>query len=907
MKTSLKCILILLFFLSSSTGLGYEVLWSRWLITIFGSSSWAISTILTSFMLGLALGSYIASKLKKISSYNQFMLYGFAEASIGIYSFFFPLLINLINYLQGHYAFPWISHYFFYNLLRFFLSLSILLIPTTLMGATLPFLVGYISNRAENDKKWSGFLYGVNTLGAFIGTFLSGFFLIPSLGLIRTNLLFVVINLLVAFVSLLYIKLIEKNLKIVPEYQILSSPQNNNIVYSKFYKVILLIFFFNGLFNLGYEVLWTRSLNLIIGTTTYAFTIMLSIFLSGIAIGSLSISKLLDKIKNKLLLFIIFQFLITLCVMISPFLINQSPYLYLIILHNLGMSWISSIIIKIILCIILIFPLTFLMGAVFPLGFDLAYTNREKLRAEVGSLYSINTAGGIIGSFLAGFFFIPIAGIELSLKLTSLLHLIIVIVLLLSNKFSKEPILQYKKAFSVSLLIIIFLSILGNWDKRITASGVYFQPELFISPKGEIHLKDKMNKVSILFHSEGVSATVDVLKSPGGYQALTIDGKPVATSNFYDKRVQLMLGILPLLLHPNPENILIIGLGTGMTSGTSSIDKNSKDIKIIEINKEVVKASYQFRNWNLDVLRKKNVSLLIEDALHFIKYSDNKYDIITSDPIHPFVAGSGNLYSIEHYSISYEKLKENGIFCQWVPLYQLNAIDIKTILKTFYTAFPNATFWVTGTNFILCGSKGTLKLSINKLYEKASDRNYRKILNALGFWIPEELFMAYAGELSDLKNYFKDAPINSINYPFLEFSCPKAIFNKTVASNLKDILASIYYNIPSFIAFDNSDAVARFNYLIPCIEIIKEAFIAEQSGNIALASKILRQAYNQCPYSGYVRHFAAHIILTGIDEIQEKDLQKAYNFLLIAKKLDPFNAEIDKKLAKIESVMRGKQ
>mgnify|MGYP005839578215 CR=1 FL=1 len=900
MRKYLPLLLTILFFASGFTGLGYEVLWGRWLHSIFGASAWAVSTILAAFMAGLALGSYLGGHLRTTSKLNPFLIYGLLELGIGIYAILLPHILNFSEFIIGKYAFNLIIHYTLYNVIRFILCLLIILIPTTFMGATLPLLTEYISRKASEPIKWSGYLYGVNTLGAFIGCFSSGFFLIPNLSLAITNYVFITINLIVGLTATTFTLFYEKKNELIELSTSHSTKlEDKNAKKDIIYICIIFIFLINGIFNINYEVLWTKALNLIIGTTTYAFTVMLSIFLSGIAIGSIIISKQIDKIKNKWGAIFFIQFLISFWVIASPILINKMPFIYLKMLILFGKTWLSSLIIKIFLCSILMFPLTLLMGAIFPLGFHIAFKDRETLKEKVADLYCINTAGGIVGSFLAGFILIPLIGIELSLKTTALMHIItIAIALILASV--RHKVLAFKKTYiSVGAIIMIIIALVAHWDIKILASGVYFQPENFIDEKGKISLKEKMNLVHIPFHYEGVAGIVDVLETPAEYRALAINAKPVATSNFYDYRVQRLLGILPLLLHPNPENILVIGLGTGMTSGTGAIDPKSKEILIIEINKGVIKASNLFTLWNLNVLKQANVKSMIEDAMHYIKFTTKKYDIITSDPIHPFVAGSGNLYSSEHYNESIKKLKEGGIFCQWVPLYQLNEIDVKTILKTFHNSFSNGVIWATGTDFILCGAKDHYKTKLEDFYQKATSAYYKSILDLLGFWKPEEIAMAYVGRLEDLKSYFADAHINTLNEPFLEFSTPKAIFEKTIGLNLKKIYSQLDYSIPTFISTE-SHWIKKINYLRNCTVLLQQGFIVEQMEDYGDAIRIGKAAYDLCPNTGYVRHFAAHTITIGIDDIIQTNPVKAYNMLRLANELDPYNYEVQQKLELFE-------
>ena len=272
-----------------------------------------------------------------------------------------------------------------------------------------------------------------------------------------------------------------------------------------------------------------------------------------------------------------------------------------------------------------------------------------------------------------------------------------------------------------------------------------------------------MSQASLRYHAEGASATVDVLEAPGGFRALAINGKSVATSNYYDYRVQRLLGVLPLLLHPEPKRVLVIGLGTGMTSGTGSIDPATESLEIVEITGEVVGATDHFRKWNLGVLDKPITRVIVEDATHYLRFVDSRYDVITSDPIHPFVVGAGDLYSTDNYRVARSKLAPGGVFCQWVPLYQLDDPDIDSILRTFDQVWQGATVWLTGKDFILCGARDGYANDFEAFRARAGSEAYEAILRLLGFWAPEEVLSAYVGRLSSYRDQLKDQPLSAVN------------------------------------------------------------------------------------------------------------------------------------------------
>jgi spermidine synthase len=365
--------------------------------------------------------------------------------------------------------------------------------------------------------------------------------------------------------------------------------------------------------------------------------------------------------------------------------------------------------------------------------------------------------------------------------------------------------------------------------------------------------------------------------------------------------VQRLLGVLPLLLHPEPRRILVIGLGTGMTSGTGSIDPATETLEIIEITEEVVGASEHFREWNLDVVHNPIARVVVEDATHYLRFVDKRYDVITSDPIHPFVSGAGDLYSVDGYEVARSKLDSGGVFCQWVPLYQLDRPDIDSILRTFDEVWDNATVWVTGKDFILCGARESYLTDFASITKRFDQEKYLEILRRLGFWSPEEIFSAYIGELSELRHQFADATINTVERPFLEFSAPRSIFLTTDAENLARILDSAPAETPGFLTDGSADLFGVLTARRQCTELVWAGYVADRRGDLGNATRLSRQAYDRCPQLGYVRHFAAHTIQAYSGSIRSTDPAQALGLLHRARELDPYTPEIATAIAELES------
>jgi len=669
------------------------------------------------------------------------------------------------------------------------------------------------------------------------------------------------------------------------------------------YQLVLALFLANGVFNLAHEVLWARALALIIGTTTYALSLMLAVFLAGIAGGSLWMTSRLGKLRDPLGTLLWIQAGMALWVLASPLLVNALPYIFLRGLWALGIGWASSLALKCLLSALLLLPLTLGMGAVFPLGIQLAFRRPEGLAREVGDLYGVNTAGGILGAFIAGFVLLPVVGVERGLAVTALGHLAMVLLVALAVRQGRQRLRRNRWRWSAVVVIALLLPSVTGWNPLILASGVYFQPRIFYDPDGGVHLTEVMKQADLRYHAEGASATVDVLEAPGGFRALAINGKSVATSNYYDYRVQRLLGVLPLLLHPDPRRILVIGLGTGMTSGTGSIDPRTESLEIVEITQEVVGASEAFREWNLDVVHNPITRVVVEDATHYLRFVDRSYDVITSDPIHPFVSGAGDLYSVDSYETAKSKLATGGVFCQWVPLYQLATPDIDSILRTFDEVWDNATVWVTGKDFILCGARDGYRTDFESIRAKAGDEAYADILRRLGLWSPEDVFSAYIGRLAGLRRYFADAVVNTVERPFLEFSAPRAIFLTTDADNLARFLVGTAVENPDFLTDAPPDLFRALAVRRPCTELVWAGFIADRKGDLGNATRLSRRAFDLCPGLGYVRHFAAHTIQAYSGSIAGKDPPQALNLLRSARELDPYTPGIQRAISDLEGAI----
>lgn len=438
MKKEISLIPTVIFFcflLSGLSSLIYEVLWVRMLILIFGSTTFAISTVLTAFMGGLALGSYLFGRYIDRSRYPVPM-YGILEAGIGVYALLVPTLFSGLIPL---YRWVWQSfhlNFYLFSLMQFFLVSLVLIVPTTLMGATLPILSKYYARREDRLGLTVGSLYAVNTLGGILGTFFSGFFLLPALGVRLTTFLAALLNLLIGTIVLVVIKKGGKEkVGLVPGAEFSASTFSGERLSSWILGLVLLAFGLSGFASMIYEIAWSRVLAMILDSSTYAFTIMLTTFLIGIALGSFLMSRTIDRLKRPLLAFILIEIAIGTSAFLGLFLFSELPYLFVVLYRTFSGSLNLIFFSKFLLASAVMILPTLFIGALFPLVVKLYTPSLNRVGYSIGKTYSLNTIGCILGSFCGGFVFVPLMGIQNSILLAIGLNIFLAFLLLLASPY----------------------------------------------------------------------------------------------------------------------------------------------------------------------------------------------------------------------------------------------------------------------------------------------------------------------------------------------------------------------------------------------------------------------------------------------------------------------------------------
>ncbi len=777
-RTKTFWVLLTAFFFSGLCGLLYEVAWSRLLTLIFGNTTYAISTAVGVFMFGLALGSYLCGRLTHRIR-NLLIGYAFLEAGIGVYA---ALSLPILQGVQITHSmvFPLIySNPLLLNLVRIFLAFILFLVPTTLMGATLPLLGQVLARSPRFIGRDVGVLYALNTFGAVAGSFLGAFFMIPALGIHLTILAGALLNILIGLVAWSLSKGVPAITGLRERTQVNSNrdmaTRRSSLINRKQYRFVLLVFTISGFIALLLQIAWTRTLILIFGTSVYAFATILTVYLLGLALGSILLSRLMDRVGNLLFLYALLEIIIGLSVLLTTPILGRLPDYFVAFFSQGDTSWRMITLIEFSASFLIVIVPTFVSGASFPLVVRI-FT--DYLQSDVGltiaNAYSANTIGCILGSLAAGFILIPAFGVEKTLLLGGGSNLLMASLLGISaTNIPKGR--RFVWVIGPTLAAVAGVLLLPSWNPKAMNSGVY------IYAKNIAHIDPEvgsfMDVYKLLFYREGASATVTVFQRDD-VRFLRVNGKTDG-SNSTDNYTQMFLGLLPVMYSKMPKNALVIGLGTGITLG-SVLDYPVTKVDCVEISPEVVEASHFFDEDSDFPLKSPRASLHILDGRTWLMAMPQTYDIIVSEPSHPWQTGNANLFTVDFFNLAVGRLKKGGIFCQWLPMYHMDKEHFRLLVNSFRKVFSCVHIWMATSDALLIGSKeDSLSIDYAELQRKMTMPKIKERLARVNVNTAEDLLsFFYLDDDSVIKFTEGVKGVNSDNHPTLEFSAPKYLLEK---------------------------------------------------------------------------------------------------------------------------------
>lgn len=786
-------VLFLAFLLSGMCALAYQVVWARMLSLIFGSTNQAISTVLAVFMLGLALGSHLGARISRRGK-NLGRIYGFLEMVLGVYALAFPMIISTAE--TFHAAIFAASHgsELSLALYRFIIALILLIIPTSLMGATLPVLAQYVEKDTGKAGKRIGVLYAINTFGAALGSFASAFLSIPYYGLDKTMYFAAILNVIVGLTCLFVLRdrLIQhSDAPTAPSkttkgfFAGMDSP--DDVQHIPFALPILILFLI-GTVGMLLENAWSHALVLVFGTSVYAFATMLTAYLIGLSVGCYFAAKyLLPYCSGKLLAALLL--IDGLAILAVTPIIGFLPSWFVGVFGDMQAQWHTVIAKEFLTCAALMLIPTSIGGAIFPLCLHIIARSRQNQPTGTGVATSIayiwNTAGSICGALVAGFVIIPLVGSERCLIIAASLALAgsATVVLGASPRSSFRTVW----AACLSLIAVVAPIFFTTWDATRMNSGVYVYSKFFDS---ENALEREMKTYELIFYKEG-SASVAVLESSHGHRFLRVNGKTDGSSEG-DNTTQMLLGYLPYLYAKNTDNALVIGLGTGITSACV-LDLPVQSVESIEISPEVVTAARFFTSLNERVFTDARSTLRVLDGRTWLASIPQKYDMIISEPSNPWQTGNANLFTEDFFRIAGSRLNEGGILCQWIPYYNMDSSHFKLIIKSLQSVFPYVHLWMSGTDTFLLSSMQPLEIKAERLRHLFNEFNIYKKFQEMNIDTPGSLLSFYYLDNSSLKAMTNGVHgLNTDAFPVVEFHSPKFLLGPNRPDIFFEILEASY-------------------------------------------------------------------------------------------------------------------
>jgi len=729
--------LAVLFFGSGISALVYQVLWTRVLGWTFGVTIYAASAVWASFMAGLAIGSFAAGRVGDRVA-RPLRWFGTAEILVGLTAIGTPTVLSLMQraYVALYPSLPHSTSAI--TLIRLAMAFGLLIVPTALMGATLPLVIKSSVFQDHRLGHHLGLLYGSNTAGAIAGTLAAGLLLIPVYGIRITFLVAAAVNVSVGAIAIVMSERVFIPSTPRPRERAGATLQSGDVRLN----LVLIVFALSGFVSLALEVVWFRVLTLFLRPTVYGFAVMLAVILAGLAIGSYVLTPFLDRPRRWLATIGLVECTVGLASALSFWPLASLPSLSDRLTPVLSRVMPGYLVFPLSGSLIAIFPTALLMGAAFPIGlrFWAGAHGQDESAERIGTFYSLNVAGAIAGSLTAGFVLLPLVGSRAALAGLSAVTILSGGMLLAVSELTRTAKITLGSIAAAAFILVV------------AASPDPFQQFIDYRFRGD----------HIVWREEGVEATVVVHESPSHDLSMTVNGNHQAGTDAATAYVHRRIGHMPMAIHPEPRTALVIGLGGGATAGAVSVYGASVDV--VELAAPVVRAARLFESVNYGVLDRPNVRVRVDDGRNYLMLTNKRYDVVTADVIHPIYAGSGNLYSVEYFRLIRSVLNPGGMVLQWTAG---TDAEYKIIARTFLSVFPQTTVWADGS--LLVGMVEPLELRREDFERKLRTAGGAQGLHDLNVESWDRLLAAYVAGPDELRAFVGEGPILTDDKPLVEY------------------------------------------------------------------------------------------------------------------------------------------
>ena len=735
--------LVLLFLVSGACGLIYQVLWLRLLGLVFGVTVYSASTVWASFMAGLALGSYLGGKVGDRTK-SPLIWFGVVEVLVGVSALATPAGLDALQQIYAS-ALPSLPQSFAaLTTARAMMSFLVLLVPTLMMGASLPLIIRSSMFRSGALGSRVGLLYGTNTTGAICGTLGAGLYLIPSFGITSTFQIAALMNVSAGVIAVLLGLALRR--RVPPAVEAPASPavadRADLPVGAR--RLVLWVFIVSGFATLALEVVWFRAIVLVARPTVYTFSIMLAAVLFGIAFGSFLITPFMRRRWNWLATLAVAELAMGVVAVLSLAPLRRVNEFHAAIAQYLT-AVPSQLVYAIAAALPVVLPACVLMGLAYPIGLHLyvgaTAGDTGRAASRIGTFNSLNLVGAIAGSLVGGFVLLPALGSRASLLFVAALIFISGLTLLY-YLLTRSTV----RIAAVALLISTFVALAANT----------------VDPF-QVFLKVRYPGQTVAWYEEAVEGTVSVHGDRPGNYMLVLDGNHQANDTGAMLTTHRRIAQLALALHPEARDMLVVGLGGGATPGAASAHEGL-ELDVVELSSAVVRASRFFAHANHNLLEQPNVHMRVDDGRNYLALTKKKYDVITADLIQPVHAGSNNVYSKEYFELVRAALKPGGMAMQWA---NGTEAEYKTICRTFQSVFPHTTVW--GDGSLLLGTLEPLVLREADYNWKLQFPGRKQGLMELGADSFDNLLRMYMAGPDELRAYLGDGPILTDDRPLAEY------------------------------------------------------------------------------------------------------------------------------------------
>ena len=892
------------FFLSGVASLIHEVTWTRLLRLVMGNTTLSITTVLCVFMAGLALGSYVGGQIADRRR-DVLRLFAILEGAIGLYCFMLPWMVGVGEPIyqfvyQGNQ-----SSFYTLSLLRFAFCGVLLLIPATLMGATLPLLTRFYVRASLQFGRTVGRLYAVNTLGAALGACLVGFVLIPNLGVSSTITLGCLINGLVCFIGFLVYTIVPRLRLRLKELKHLNVPKTGlGPRYAPGVLIALLVGYgCAGAAAMVYEIAWTRALSLIIGPSVYAFSIMLTAFILGLAAGAMVCARFIDRIRQPLLVLAAIELAIGFAALSVVPVFDRIPLFVARLMSQFGESfWMIHIIEFVLVLLIMLVPTT-LMGAAFPLANQVFRQKPDSIGRSVGTVYGASTLGSILGAFMGGFVLMPLLGIQHTIFAAVSINALIGCWFLCLSP-SLTPRSRKRTAAAVVVAAIIGMVWISPWDASVMSLGPFEQARYLPLDAAESRqaIRKVVDDTTVLFHKEGITSTVTVTRDPKGVLRLLTNGRTEATSEGGQSQ-QKLLAHLPLLLHPDPRHVLNIGLASGITLGAAGRHP-VESLDCVELSKVVIEATRLFDDYNDRILDDPRVNIIVNDGRNHLAMSSKKYDVIISQPSDPFSAGVADLFTQEFFELCRQRLKPGGVTCIWMKAATIDPMAFASVVRTFAWTFNDVTIWdvTRGTEYLLIGSATEFAVDLPTLALRMRRISIAEDLEEIRIRNVPELLRHLAMEKRGATHFAAGGELHTDDNSLLEFAAPRSAMTKEGQQRLFEAIAASRQADLEFLAGPETTVAAARKEATRLIEAkghVLRASIFFATGRVKETTEALRQAASLNPDDEGLVEYLQKLSKTATRFVAERRPAQAINVCRRLVHIDPKSAKFHFNLASL--------